>query len=127
MLFGWVHPSLICHSPSPSYFLCHLFHIRVHFSVHNHKIPPYLVAVHIHRALQLCKQPTQPPFLINTLDPNGPVRRLNLDLIALPFISPDQVEITDKASPRGAALTELGRIMDDRISDGDAAVVRGDG
>ena len=51
------------------------------------------------------------------------MRRLNLDSIALPFVSPDQVEITDKASPRGAALTELGRILDDRVVDGDAAVV----
>ena len=51
------------------------------------------------------------------------MRRLNLDSIALPFVSPDQVEITDKASPCGAALTELGRILDDRVVDGDAAVV----
>ena len=74
----------------------------------------------------MCKQPTQPPYLVNILDPNGPVQRLNLDLIALPFVSPDQVEITDKASPRGAALTESGRVLDDRVADGDAAVVRGD-
>ena len=73
----------------------------------------------------MCKQPTQPPYLINILDPNG-VQRLNLDLIALPLVSPDQVEITDKASPRGAALTELGGILDDRVADGDGAVVRGD-
>ena len=85
------------------------------------------MAVRTRRALQLCKQPTQPPLLINVLDPNGPVRRLDLDLVALPLVAPDQVEITDKASPRGAALTELGRVLDDRVADGDAAVVRGDG
>ena len=91
-------------------------------------MPPCLEAVCTHRALQFCKRPTQQPFLINILDPNGPVRRLDLDLIALPLVSPDQVEITDKESPRGAVLTELDRVLGDHIAgDAAAAVVRGDG
>ena len=73
--------------------------------------------------LKLCKQLTQQPFLVNILDPNGPMQHLNLNSIALPFVSPDQVEITNKASPRGAALTKLGRILDDCVVNGDAAVV----
>ena len=85
------------------------------------------MAVRTRRALQLCKQPTHPPLLINIPDPNGPVRRLNLDLIALRLVAPDQVEITDKALPRGTALTALGRVLHDRVADGDATVVRGGG
>ena len=41
------------------------------------------------------------------------MRRLDLDLIALPL--------------RSVELTELGRVPDDRVADGDAAEARGEG
>jgi hypothetical protein len=56
------------------------------------------------------------------------MRRLELDLIALPrLLCPQQGEIADKVPPRGVQLTELRRILNDRVADGDAAVARGEG
>ena len=52
------------------------------------------------------------------------LQRLAPDPIALPLIFPQQAEIADKEPP--ADLTELGRILDERITEGDTAVVRGE-
>ena len=64
---------------------------------------------------------------IGVLDPNGPVRRLYLDVVALPLIFPQQAEIANKVPPHGADLTELRGVLDERVTEGDAAVVRGEG
>ena len=122
MSIGWVHPSLA----QP---LCHLRHIRVHCSVHKYNI----LAVRTHHVLQFCNQPIQHPFnplrlrlRVGILDPNRPMRRLDLDLITLPLVFPQQAEIADKIPPRGADFTKLGRVLDERVTEGDAAVLRGD-
>ena len=55
------------------------------------------------------------------------MRRLELHLIALPCVLfPQQAEIADKVPPRRAELTELRRVLDDRVADGYAAVPRGE-
>ena len=92
------------------------------------------MAVRTHRALQLSKEPTQQPLYslrqhprIDILDPNRPMRRLDLDLVALPLVFPKQAEIADKVPPGGAELTELGRVLDERFVEGDVTVVRSEG
>ena len=55
------------------------------------------------------------------------MRRLDLDLIALPLVFPKQAEIADKVPPGGAELTELGRVLDERFVEGDVTVVRSEG
>ena len=55
------------------------------------------------------------------------MRRLELHLIALPRALPQQAEIPHKVPPHGAELTELGRVLDDGVVDGYAAVLGGEG
>jgi hypothetical protein len=90
-----------------------------------------LKAVRSDRALQLSQQSAQEPLhslrlrlRIDILDPNRPVRRLDLDLIALPLVISQQAKIADKVPPRGAELTELGRVLGECLAKGDATVVR---
>ena len=60
---------------------------------------------------------------IGVLDPNGRVRRLYLDVVAahLPPTSGNRQQVP----PHGADLTELRGVLDERATEGDAAVVRG--
>ena len=90
------------------------------------------MAVRTHRALQLSKEPTQQPLYsvrlrIDILHPNRPMWCLDLDLIALPLVFPQQAEIADKVPSGGAELTELGRILDKHFVKGNVTVVRREG
>ena len=44
-----------------------------------------------------------------------------------PLIFPQQAETADKVPPHGADLTELRGVLDERVTEGDAVVVRGEG
>ena len=94
---------------------------------------PLILYEYTHRVSQLCKRPIQHPFnalrlrfRIGIPDSNRPMLRLDLALIALPLVFPQQAEIANKVPPCGADLTELGRVLDRRIAEGDAAVVHGE-
>lgn len=54
------------------------------------------------------------------------MRRLDLDLIALPRPFPQQFKIANKVPLGSVELTELGRVLDDLITHVDAPVTRGD-
>ena len=54
------------------------------------------------------------------------MRRLELDFIAIPSIL-HRMEIADKVLPCILKLTELGRILEERVAELDAPVARGDG
>lgn len=50
------------------------------------------------------------------------MHRLNLDLIALPHVVPQQVKIAHKVPPRMIELTELRRILNERVAQRDTPV-----
>lgn len=79
------------------------------------------------------KQPTQQPLLtlrrclfIGVLDLDPPIRRLDLDLIALPDILAQRLEIADKVPSGVAKLTELRGILSERVAERDTPMARGE-
>lgn len=75
------------------------------------------------------KQPTKKPFsvlhihhLIEIPHTNRPMHRLDIDLITLPCLIPQQVEISDKVPASVTHLTELGRVLYERVADRNAAM-----
>lgn len=54
------------------------------------------------------------------------MHRIDLDLIASPFVFPQQLEIANKVPPCGAHLAQLGCVLNEWVADRDTPVARGE-